>query len=99
MLSRPVVHDLALREQNDVVEKLEGLRRGLQERHEHRALHHVRELAQALHDLERGGTVQPRRDFVHEHGSRGANNHLPCTVTKKLFKTVNTMLQSFGIYD
>jgi hypothetical protein len=75
----PMVHNLALREQHDVVEELESLRSWLQEGHDDGGVHDMAELRQALDDLVCRRAVQPGRDFVHEERLRWPHYHLTCT--------------------
>jgi hypothetical protein len=58
VFSWTMVHNLALRQQNDIIEKLKGLGCWLQKRHENGGFHHMAKLSQALDNLESGGAVK-----------------------------------------
>ena len=77
MLQRPVIHNLAFRKQQHVVEEVECLRSRLQERDEDSGCHLVCKSAHVLHNLVRRGAVQACGDFVHEQHPHWAHSHLP----------------------
>lgn len=81
MLPRPLVHDLAFRQEEDVVEEIERLGSRLEERHEDRGVREASDLLQALHYLECGRAVEPGRYLVHEQRLGGPHNHLSCIVS------------------
>lgn len=71
-----LVDDLAVGEEDDVVEEVVGLRRRLEEGDEGGALHDVDLLPEHLDDLEGGGAVEAGGDLVHEEGAWGPHQHL-----------------------
>lgn len=73
-----LVDDLPLGEQHDVVEEVEDLWRGLEQRHQHGSLAQVDNLLDAPDDLEGGGAVQAGGYLIHEEHLGRADQHLPC---------------------
>jgi hypothetical protein len=66
VLPGPLVDDLPLEQQHDIVEEVEDLRRGLEQRGQDGGLAQVDDLLDALDNLEGGGAVEARGDLVHE---------------------------------
>ncbi|RZR98889.1 hypothetical protein BHM03_00028370 [Ensete ventricosum] len=85
-LAGALVDDLALGEEDDVVEELEGLGRRLEEGHEDGGLAQVDDLLQAFHDLEGGGAVEAGRYFVHEQHFGRPDDHLTCIAPLQVFE-------------
>ena len=65
-VSRALVDDLPLREQDDVVEEVESFGLGLEKRDEHRRVQRVDRLLQELDDLKGRGRVQAVGYLVQE---------------------------------